>query len=589
VIDCSDRFATPRFAFSALQYRAVRSGTQLYCSDSFLKFFSTEAELRNIEQFERSRRALAELFTDEQPLGPIQTPPDIDLQEFKAIFDSDNQIWKSVDSQPAVVIGRKGSGKTAFLRGLTLRHPNSIMVFLGSNNVFRTSLNIMQRLSWQRRLVFVEDIADVWRRMFWILIGVEMLRTSSKSFAAYKSGPIRSYLEQFNIDLEDEYEAIFRKIIGAVEHNLANDIPLVAAFDGPAATFGFSGRSKVTFKVYREFVERIFERNPKPNTAKYALILIDNMEEIDFTIENLPDAVASLLKAVSEFRKPKFNYGCSLCVPSEMFHQMLEISSNPSKDFEHNILLQWRAGDILKIATSRIAKYLFLFEPAFFKERLDGLDLSHRDGVQKFWKAVFPVDITNGFGIREPALTYLMRHTQLLPRNFLQILKEILKMNRDLGEPRFAVSEQALLEGLRRAEVLLSQETFTGYKQIYRPLAEVCTKSLNRLPVLFKYGELHHVFNESGKAASGYDFAEFRKMLIEAGVIGKVINKTEKYVIALFEYTLPNRLNVTEQDELCVHPIFSGIFRAKRSEGILPIYPYGSDPDDGEYRLNLSI
>lgn len=550
----------------------------------------TESLLRNLEQFEKSRRHLVELFTDEQPLGPIQTPTEIDLQEFKAIFDSDNQIWKSVDTQPAIIIGRKGAGKTAFLKGLTLRQPNEIVVFLRSNNVFRTSLNIIQKLSWQRRLVFVEDIADVWRRMFWILIGVEILRSNNRNFAAYRNGPILAYLEQFNIDIDDEYEPIFRKIIEAVENNLANDIHLAAAFDGPANTFGFSGRPKVPFKKYREFVEKIFERTSNPKTARHALVLIDNMEEIDFTIENLPDAIASLLKAVSEFRKPKFNYACSFCVPSEMFHQMLEISSNPSKDFEHNILLQWRAGDILKIATSRIAKYLFLFEPDFFKRRLDSLDLSHREGVQKFWKIVFPADITNGFGMREPAQTYLMRHTQLLPRNILQILKEIMKKNRDLGEPRYAVSERALLEGLRQAEVLLSQETFTGYKQVYRPLAEVCTKSLNRLPVLFKYGDLHHVFNESGKAASGYDdFSEFRRMLIEAGVIGKVIDKTEKYVIALFEYTLPNRLHVTEQDELCVHPIFSGIYRAKRHEGVMPIYPYGSDPDDAEFRFNLSI
>ena len=554
------------------------------------KFVTTEAVLRNTELFEKSRRALSELFTDEQPLGPIQTPLDIDLQEFKAIFDSDNQIWKSVDSQPAIVIGRKGAGKTAFLKGLTLRYPNEIVVFLRSNNVFRTSLHIIQKLSRQRRLIFVEDISEVWQRMFWILIGLEILRTPLKAFAAHKNGPILTYLEQFNIEIDHEYEAIFRRILEAVENNLAQDLDLAAAFDGPPATIGFAGRSRVTFKKYREFVERIFERTSNPKTAKHALILIDNMEEIDFTIANLPDAIASLLKAVSEFRRPKFNYGCSFCVPSEMFHQMLEISSNPSKDFEHNILLQWRAGDILKIATSRIAKYLFLFEPNFFKQRLDGLDLSDREGVQKFWKIVFPASIQNGFGIQEPAPTYLMRHTQLLPRNILQILTEILKKNRDLDQPRYAISERALLEGLRRAEVRLSQETFTGYKQVYRPLADVCNKSLNRLPVLFKYGELHHVFNESGKAASGYeDFNDFRRMLIESGVIGKVIDKTEKYIIALFEYTLPNRLNVTEQDELCVHPIFSGIYRAKRFEGVLPIYPYGSDPDDEEFRLNLSI
>jgi KaiC/GvpD/RAD55 family RecA-like ATPase len=542
--------------------------------------------LRNSERFAKSRRALSELFTDDQPLGPIQTPADIDLAEFDAIFDSDNQIWKSVSSQPSVVIGRKGAGKTAFLKGLTLKNSKDVVVFLRSNNVFRVSLTIIQQFAWQRRLVFVEDIADVWKRMFWILIGLEVLRTTSRRYSIYRDGPIKSYLEQFNIDPDDEYEEVFRKILDTVHKNLANDVNLTVAFDGPASSIGFSGPKKVSFKVFREFVERIFERS----TGRNALILIDNMEEIDFTIDNLPDAVAALLKAVSEFRKAKHNYGCSFCVPAEMFHKMLEISSNPSKDFEHNILLQWRAGDLIKIATLRLAKYLFLFEHKFFMDRLDPLDFTDRRDIQKCWGIIFPGQITNGVGTREPAATYVMRHTQLLPRNILQILTEILKMNRDMGMQRYEVSERALIEGLRRAEVRLSQETFVGYKHIYPSLAEVCEKTINRLPVKFKYGELQRAFNESGKAASGYEeFTEFRRMLLETGIVGKIIDRTEKYIVALFEYTLPNRLNVTDRDELCVHPIFSGIFRAQRPEGTLPIYPYGSDPDDKDFRLSISV
>src|SRR5205085_1205124 len=123
----------------------------------------------------------------------------------------------------------------------------------------------------------------------------------------------------------------------------------------------------------------------------------------------------------------------------------------------------------------------------------------------KCWEAIFPGTVVNGMGIQEPAATYLMRHTQLLPRNILQILTEIFRMNRDMGGARYEINERALVEGLRRAEVRLSQETFVGYKQIYPPLKDVCTKSLNRLPVVFKYGDLHQVFNKSGRAASGYD------------------------------------------------------------------------------------
>jgi hypothetical protein len=541
--------------------------------------------MRNNDLFEARRTALSELFTEEHPLGPIQTPSDISMDEFDAIFDSDNQIWRSIKSHPAIVIGRKGAGKTAFLKGINLRNDGEVVVFLRSNSVFRTSLNVIQEFNSRRRLVFVEDIATVWQNMFWILIGFEILNSNNRRYEQYKYPSIASYIEQFNLDIDDDYETVFDKVLDIVHTNLANGSTLNSAFDGPAASIGFHGREKVTLRKYRELVESIFARG----TGRSASILIDNMEEINFDIESLPDAVSGLLKAVSEFRRTKYNYAGTFCVPAELVHKMLEISSNPSKDFEHNILLQWRAGDLWKIATVRLAKYFFLFDHEFFLKNIDALDFSDRADIIKFWRAIFPEKVINGMGQPEPLMTYLMRHTQLLPRNILQILTEILK-GTDTESPPFQFTERAVLEGLRKSEVILANEAFRGYRQSYPPLAKVCQETLNKLPVVFKFGDLHSVFNDWGKAASGFDdYFAFRRMLLETGVIGKVIEKRKQYIVGLFEYTLPNRLNVTEQDEFCVHPIFSGIYRARRSSGQLPIYPYGSDPEDRDFRHSMAI
>jgi hypothetical protein len=541
--------------------------------------------MRNNDLFEARHNALTELFTKEQPLGPIQTPSDISMEEFDAIFDSDNQIWKSIQSQPAIVIGRKGAGKTAFLKGINLRNDGEIVVFLRSNSVFRTSLNIIQEFNSRRRLVFVEDIANVWQNMFWILIGFEILNSSNRRYLQYKHETLVLYIEQFGLEADDDYETIFEKVLDIVHTNLANGSTLNSAFDGAGASIGFRGKPKISFRKYRELVESIFARG----SGRTASILIDNMEDINFDIQSLPDAITGLLKAISEFRRSKYNYAGTFCIPAELIHKMLEISSNPSKDFEHNILLQWRAGDLLKIATVRLAKYFFLFYHDFFLDRIDALDLSSRGDIVKFWKAIFPENVINGMGQPEPIATYLMRHTQLLPRNILQILTEIVKGNDGEGPP-FQFSERAVLEGLRKSEVILANEAFRGYRQSYPPLAQVCQETLNKLPVVFKYGDLHSVFNDWGKAASGFDdYFSFRRMLLETGVIGKVIEKRKQYIVGLFEYTLPNRLNVTEQDEFCVHPIFSGIYRARRGAGQLPIYPYGSDPEDKDYRHSMAI
>ena len=66
-----------------------------------------------LQRYETDRRLLEEIFTDDEPLGPSQTRADVDFDEFKLIYEDDTQLWRSMKNQPAVVIGRKGAGKTA--------------------------------------------------------------------------------------------------------------------------------------------------------------------------------------------------------------------------------------------------------------------------------------------------------------------------------------------------------------------------------------------------------------------------------------------------------------------------------------------
>jgi hypothetical protein len=74
-------------------------------------------------------------------------------------------------------------------------------------------------------------------------------------------------------------------------------------------------------------------------------------------------------------------------------------------------------------------------------------------------------------------------------------------------------------------------------------------------------------------------------MLIEIGALGKVIpgKETDVYIKGNFEYTVAHELSISHDDELCVHPLFSGIFgnSARRDR---PVYPYGSVLEDADYR-----
>jgi hypothetical protein len=72
-------------------------------------------------------------------------------------------------------------------------------------------------------------------------------------------------------------------------------------------------------------------------------------------------------------------------------------------------------------------------------------------------------------------------------------------------------------------------------------------------------------------------------MLMEIGAIGKVIpgQATQMYIQGKFEYTVGDAIPFNHDDEMCLHPLFSGVFGTDSEE--LPVYPYGTGVDE-EYR-----
>lgn len=80
------------------------------------------------------------------------------------------------------------------------------------------------------------------------------------------------------------------------------------------------------------------------------------------------------------------------------------------------------------------------------------------------------------------------------------------------------------------------------------------------------------------------DFWDFRRLLIETGIVGRVMGETERYTIGRFEYTEPHKLVVSSDDLLCLHPVFATVYKYKRTKVIKPIYPYGTDIDGEDHR-----
>lgn len=73
-------------------------------------------------------------------------------------------------------------------------------------------------------------------------------------------------------------------------------------------------------------------------------------------------------------------------------------------------------------------------------------------------------------------------------------------------------------------------------------------------------------------------------MLLKMGAVGRAIPGTDRgvYIKGNFEYTVSHQLSISQEDDLCVHPLFSGIFNNSNKER--SVYLYGSVLEDEDYR-----
>jgi len=321
------------------------------------------------------------------------------------------------------------------------------------------------------------------------------------------------------------------------------------------------------------------------------VVLIDSMEDLHSELQALARPLAGLFGLIGRAdRSAEQECDFRFCYPSELWLKLSDFAANPLKDAENHIAIRWNAKELLQIAGHRMAIYLKLHEPAVLTELFGRRAYNPRsfDDALTVLGHVLPPTITNLVGIEENTVAYLMRHTQLLPRHLLRILNGIMQRNRELGNEPLEVTEEAIVEGVGRVEELLVAEIFSAYSAVHPRARAACRRAIPELDLSFSDGDLHRTFNRTGIAkTTDLDFFGFKEMLVQIGALGRVMRRTDRYIEAEFDYTLPSTLYTGHGDDLCLHPLFSRVFRARgvydrKKNGPSSVYPYGSDPEHAD-------
>jgi len=508
-------------------------------------------------------------FTPDYPLGPLNAA--LVSKEHRRVTELLSErdlvpLHRAVE-RPSIVIGRRGSGKTSYLRRLSLQTPDELFLELRTEKALNVVLGAFYNII--RDAVAVEAVAEVWDALFWNCLFWLLHRTGRPHTGRMET---THHLRSLSIDTCRSVE----EVIGSISRSVQTIARETSGFALDRTADFLKGKQFDDLKAYA--ISELRRANVS------ALIVLDSLDEHPIKVEDHRKALAGLLKCAGEFNAIARHFDLRLCLPSELYWSFEElVSTNPYKDFSSKLVVHWRVVDLLIAACRRFTIYLRLEHPRAYALVKDN-PLQTRSDVDAFLTALFPSHIRNLNDQLERTDLYILRHTQLLPRQLILILTAVLRVNRvddDFvpGKSPF-VREEAVRLGVAEAEKTIVAEIFSAFRDRYENLPrEACLAILPALPRVFRAADLTRAMRDYAHLhGRTVKLAAVRQMLIELGVLGKLESSDTSYFRGRFEYTMTSRVAIAPGDSLCVHPLFSRIFQCKPPHATdPPVFPIAAD------------
>ncbi|BCG65177.1 MAG: hypothetical protein methR_P3002 [Methyloprofundus sp.] len=521
---------------------------------------------------------LSKYLYSDFPLGPINAS-DIDDVDVKGLlFDSKNELYHQIIKRPSILIGRKGSGKTAFLQKLTDGKNYTISIEIKTSEAFVQIVRSIEDAIKQDGFIFTESVADFWDFLFWVAIMAKIKEIYPNHIES--SSVIERVLSKFNITTNLSTQSVLRSVIDSISSRTKN-MGIGVITDVIARELE---SEKTSLREIKQNVNAVLKAN-----KSRAIIVLDSLDDYELDINVVTKTLSGLLMSVGRFNIVRGRPEIRLCLPSEIYHSFESISRNKIKDFSQSLILQWTAGELISLVMFRYSIYLNVYRDELNISNdisRSSCNIDESDEAKELFRLIFPGKVSNKANLQEGTMPYILRHTQLLPRQIIKIVNEIVKINTQAGHVDGVVRPCSVKKGVEAVEQGLWKEVCSAFKFIYPRAEEVVSKIVPELPLSFSDSTLSQVYVKHAKAALkdiDMDYHDFKRMLIEIGCIGVVIKESEKYIEGVFEYTMPDTLNPSTEDSLCLHPMFCGCIMPNGNLEKV-VYPYGAELDSNDYR-----
>lgn len=443
----------------------------------------------------------------------------------------------AVDEDTYLIIGRRGSGKTALAQYFSFQEyiSNPICIEVRKPELYQQVLSEISKRTSERRSIAVAHLKRVWEFVIWSLIA--------------------------NAIRHDAPEVVKTRKLEARNESLSH---LVASLIGYLMGLFTESEEGMTGNSLERIVDDENLDHAKQLALKIAksqpiIIAIDTLEQYDIEDESLMNALAALIEYAATFNLAyaSKNIHLKVFVSGEVFPHMKEaVLLNPLKAVRNPVYLLWRPRDLLRLIGWRF--YRYLQDANLWTNKAKKVDWEDDDDVlAKIWKPHFGASLTNARGADEDTWPYVLRHTQMRPRQLIVICNSIAKLAiQDRTFPIF--KSEHIIDGIKGAELELASEILNSFSTIY-PRVERIVGALMKLPKVFNGNELDKRASQSASEwPERYSPSRFKQMVAELGIIGRVTRGTHEteYIDADFEYALTERLSLTHRDTCVVHPMF---------------------------------
>ena len=328
-------------------------------------------------------------ITKDEPFGPIDSG-DIDSNDLKALlmlFEKHNWIYKNLHSRPSIIIGRRGSGKTHYLRSVFFDHQYDYFVEIRTPRVLGQVATAIQKMT--SEVMFSEMVSELWDTILWLAVFLEIRKHAV--LHPDDLNVVNGYLDKMRVRDTDAVDDVLRNVANMLEEIVSKNETTTSEF--------LWGTDQISLEDAKSAVLRSLKA-----TGKKFAILMDSLDDFQLDVNSVGRALQGLLKIVGSMNKPRDIVDIRFCLPSELYQQFIKLSSNPNKDFRRAFRLQWTASELVLIGAQRLMFYLALHQPSVLK-RMSPLDLTRRADALTLFSTVLPGRIKNQVGYQEETIS----------------------------------------------------------------------------------------------------------------------------------------------------------------------------------------